>query len=441
MPIERLLPERYRGSHVGHRAAFFAQPRVRSMGQELELYGRRCDNTEFEVEVSLSPLRTEEGMLVMSAIRDIGSRKKAEKKLRGLLEAAPDAMVIVNRAGLIELVNSQAEQLFGYPRQELLGRNVEMLLPERFRNTHGGHRQGFFLDSRVRAMGAGLELFGRRGDGTEFPVEISLSPIETEDGILVSSAIRDITERKSFEQALREKNDELADANRAKDQFLATMSHELRTPLNVILGFTGTLLMKLPGPLTDDQETQLKTVKTNAQHLLSLISDLLDLARIESGKVEISREPVNCQELLHEVSNSLKLQIENKHLQLVLDVPDVALVIETDRRALSQILFNLTSNAIKFTERGKVTLRVGLVDEAGGKALAIAVRDTGVGIRACDLPTLFQAFAQAGTDHQRHEGTGLGLYVSHRLAELLGGRLTVTSEFGAGSTFTLVLPR
>jgi protein-histidine pros-kinase len=257
----------------------------------------------------------------------------------------------------------------------------------------------------------------------------------------VSSAIRDITERKSFEQALQEKNDELADANRAKDQFLATMSHELRTPLNVILGFTGTLLMKLPGPLTIDQEAQLKTVKTNAQHLLSLISDLLDLARIESGKVELSPEPVSCQELLREVSSSLKLQLENKRLALVLDVPDVALVVNTDRRALSQILFNLTSNAIKFTEHGEVKLHVGLVDEPGGKAVEIAVRDTGIGIRDCELPTLFQAFAQAGGERQRHEGTGLGLYVSHRLADLLGGRLTVTSEVGVGSTFTLVLPR
>ena len=255
----------------------------------------------------------------------------------------------------------------------------------------------------------------------------------------------EIDQRRRAEEALAkqaaslcEQADMLKRANSAKDRFLASMSHELRTPLNAIIGFTGTLLMRLPGPLTADQEKQLTTVQANAKHLLSLINDLLDLAKIESGKVELRLEPVALQAVVREVAGTLQPLAEAKGLRLETAVAKPDVVLPSDARVLNQILINLVNNAIKFTDRGSVRIELDQRQDGGRLLPEIRVVDTGIGIRPEDQTQLFQAFRRVdNSSRHRQEGTGLGLNLSQKLAELLGGTITVQSEYGKGSTFTL----
>lgn len=357
-----------------------------------------------------------------------------------LLEHAPDATVIVDEAGIIRLVNAQTERLFGYDREEMIGKSIELLIPVRYRNRHLAERAAYCADPHIRPMGVGLELFGLRKDGCEFSVEISLSPVAAREGTFISSTIRDVTERKAFEQRLQELNAQLEAANRAKDQFLASMSHELRTPLNAIIGFTGTLLMELPGPLTEEQERQLHIVQWSGRHLLSLINDILDLAKVQAGKRELTFERVPIRDVVRDVVASLAEFAKEKNLEFSNAVAENVEYVTTDRRSLRQILLNLTDNAIKYTEKGSVRIEVCKTYEDRGKVV-ISVIDTGIGIQGKDVERLFEAFEQLDkTSTRRVAGTGLGLHLSRRLAKLLGGELSVTSKHGGGSTFVLTLP-
>jgi protein-histidine pros-kinase len=431
--VEMLIPERVRAKHPAHRANFFAEPRVRSMGSGLELLGLRKDGTEFPIEISLSPLQTEAEVLVSSAIRDISDRKKAERKFKDLLESAPDAMVIVNTDGRILLINAQTESLFGYARQELVGQWVEMLMPERFRRIHPRHRNGYFAAPHPRGMGTGLELFGLRKDGTEFPIEISLSPIETEGGTLVSSAIRDITERRRLEGRMQE-------ASRLKSEFLANMSHELRTPLNAIIGFAELMHRGRVGPVSPEHKEYLGDILSSSKHLLQLINDVLDLAKVESGKMDFRPESVDLAKLAAEVRDVLRGVAATRRLRVQISVdPEVATVI-VDPARVKQILYNYLSNAIKFTpEQGAISIRI--LPE-GLSMFRIDVEDTGVGISPENLDKLFVEFQQLdATVAKKYQGTGLGLALTKRLAEAHGGRVEVRSVVGKGSTFSVILPR
>jgi two-component system sensor histidine kinase/response regulator len=239
------------------------------------------------------------------------------------------------------------------------------------------------------------------------------------------------------------KNLELAEASRMKSAFIANMSHELRTPLNAIIGFTGALLMKLPGPLTSDQDKQLNTIRASARHLLSLINDILDVAKIEAGKLTLSIEPVHCQELMAEVADTLRPLAQQKGLALEMALGEAGqppAIIDTDRRALTQILINLLNNAIKFTEQGTVRISLAQREEDGVLVTEMSIADSGAGIKEEDQAKLFQAFSQLDSTSTRHvEGAGLGLYLCQNLANAIGGALFFNSDYGSGSTFTLAL--
>jgi protein-histidine pros-kinase len=430
--VELLIPDRFRNKHPSHRAGYFTDPRVRSMGSRLELFGRRRDGTEFPAEISLSPLETEEGLLVSSAIRDITERRKAEDKFRGLMESAPDAMVIVDRGGRIALINAQTERLFGYQRHELLGSPIEVLVPERFRARHPGHRGGYFSSPRPRPMGGGVDLFGLRKDGSEFAAEISLSPIETPDGTLVTAAIRDITERKQMEERMQQ-------ANRLKSEFLANMSHELRTPLNAIIGFTELIHDGRVDAASPQHQEFLGHILTSGRHLLQLVNDILDLSKIEAGKMEFRPEPTDVPRTIDEIVGMLRTTASTKSIRVEIEIEPGITEIFLDPSRFKQVLYNYLSNALKFTpDRGRVIVRV---RPEGARAFRLEIEDTGVGIRPEDLDRLFVEFQQLDASlTKRHSGTGLGLALTKRIVEAQGGSVGVRSVVGQGSTFHAIFP-
>ncbi len=415
------------------------------------------------VSLNLFPIEDETGAVVGIAkiATDITGRKAAEqeeartraellteRKYRELIEYAPDAILEVDASGLILIANATAERLFGYTRDELLGAPIEILVPDANRASHASHRNGFVKAGRARPMGQGLDLNAKRKDGSEFPVEISLSPIFVDSGVLVVAAIRDVTDRRRSEQQLRllqegylseisARQQEAERLNRLKSEFLASVSHELRTPLHTIIGFADLLHEDPQQTLSVRQCRFVENIRRDSEHLLALINDVLDLSRIEAGGLAVYPEELSLKELFFEIVESFRIASDAK--ALAVDVtcnPDLKVLADPTR--IRQILSNLLSNAIKFTGRGG-SIHLTAVLEQG--FVRVAVRDSGIGIAPQELANIFSKFYQVGvTTGGVREGTGLGLAISKQLVEMQGGLLEVNSELGMGSTFSFTIP-
>ncbi len=361
---------------------------------------------------------------------------------RLVVEAAPNAIIVTNTSGEIALVNQQAERLFRYSRDELLGKQVELLIPARFRQHHPDLRSHFMAEPATRAMGAGRDLYACTKDGEEIPIEIGLNPIHTPDGMLVLSSIIDIRERKAAEERFREQTEQIAAASRYKSEFLANMSHELRTPLNSILILSEQLKNNVQGNLSQKQVTHADIIHRSGSDLLALINDILDLSKIEAGRMSVLLEPLSLDDFIESIDRSFRPMAEAKYLRfLVVAEPDAPPVVVSDHQRVFQIVRNLFSNALKFTSQGSITVRLFGIGAGNAKQLGIAVTDTGIGIPEDKHELIFDAFRQVdGSTSRRFGGTGLGLSISRSLAQLLGGNVELDSHPGQGSTFTLRLP-
>ena len=355
----------------------------------------------------------------------------SDEKFRGLLESAPDAMVIVDEALRIALINARAEELFGYERAELVGRPVAILIAERHAAAYAARLAAFAAEPSAGPLERRLDLHGRRKDGTEFPIDVSLGSLKTEDGLLVSNAIRDITEQRLIEARLQE-------ASKAKSDFLASVSHELRTPLNAIIGFSEMIRDAVIGPLDARYREYGRDIHTSGSHLHKIINDILDISKIENGRLELREESISIGETAEACRRTLTAMAEATGVTLTLAIPSALPPIRADQVRFQQILLNLMSNAVKFTPSGG-RVRVSAAIEAD--RLAITVADTGIGMRPEDVAIALEPFRQIdGPLSRRYDGTGLGLPLAKALVELHGGRLEIESAPGAGTLVRICLP-
>lgn len=439
--------------------------RLRSGGHVDHYETTRLHKNGHSISVSLtiSPIRSASGAItgISKIARDVTEHKRllereeraraealAEHRFRELIENAPDAILQVDSNGRILIANRTAETIFGYSREELLGMSVDNLVPQAARGRHAGHREALAAAGVSRPMGIGLDLHALRKDGTEIPVEISLSPSQTESGVHVTAVIRDMTERKRAQQQidaltrsylaeLEARHKESERLNQLKSEFMASVSHELRTPLHTIIGFAELLNEEDSGPLNEKQRRFVHHIQTDSEHLLGLINDVLDLSRIEAGGLVVKTEVLPLQTAISEAVNAILPHASGKQVTVREEnIPSIGVV--ADPLRVRQILYNLFSNGLKFTDPGGEVSVTATVDE---DLAQITVSDTGIGIPAEECARIFDKFYQVGyTTTGVRQGTGLGLTICKQLVELQGGRIWVDSEPGKGSRFHFTLP-
>jgi PAS domain S-box-containing protein len=380
---------------------------------------------------------TERDALSEALERRVAHERLGAERMRLALEASPAAMLLVDSQGRVVFCNDAAQRLFGYPARELTGLEVEALVPAPLRGRHLGHRRNFSEERAARPMGSGLDLLAVRKDGSQVAVEIGLSPLELEGERLVIAAVTDVSHQRAALQVQTDAATELQQANRLKDDFLSVLSHELRTPLNATMGWASLLA----GGLLDAtaQREAAEAILRSARAEARLVDSLLDLSRIMAGKLQVDPQPTDLARVVRTAVETLRPEVEVKGLDLHLHLPPAPIALEADEARLQQIVWNLVSNAVKFTPRGG---RIDVAAAAVGGRARVEVRDTGRGIRAEFLPHLFERFAQEIRDGSRaRAGLGLGLAITQELARAHGGEVRAASPGeNQGSVFTLELP-
>jgi len=439
-PIETLLPERFREKHIGLRAGFLAAPTMRSMGVGQNLRARRKDGSEFPVEIGLNPLVLVDGTWVLATVIDISARRQAEERFSKVVQAAPSAMLLVNRKGIITLVNQQVIRLFGYEERELLGQLVDMLVPDSVRPGHPALRESFFATPQTRYMGAGRDLVGRRKDGTQIPIEVGLNPIQTDGELMVLASILDITERKA-QQELRAKKEAAEAAYKAKGELLAVASHDLKNPLASIAGLAQIMLeMKKADPQAGEQDVQfLQSIFEASSHMSEVVKGILANEGLEQTGLHVAAESIDLSSLCDELMKFSEPAARRKGISVVCDVTP-GIRFHGDRTRLREAFDNYVSNAIKYSPAGKtVTVRLKALPESG--QIEFGVQDQGPGLTEDDKQKLFAKFKKLSARPTGGESsTGLGLSIVKMIVEMHGGTVGCDSEHGRGAYFWARLP-
>jgi PAS domain S-box-containing protein len=439
--VKNIIPEGFAERLIADALRSAEDALEQQIGTGIELTGRRKDGSEFPIEIMLSPLESAEGILVTAAIRDISVRKDAEKHLarmegryRGLLEAAPDAMVVVNQRGEIVLLNVQAEKQFGYRRDELVGQKVKNIIPEGFAERLIADALRSAEDALAQQIGTGIELYGRRKDGSEFPIEIMLSPLESAEGILVTAAIRDITKRKKAEAHLLQKVKELNRSNEELGQFAYIASHDLQEPLRMVASYTQLLSRRYKGKLDADADEFISFAVDGASRMHRLIQDLLAYSRVGTKGKDL--HDTSSEEALRQALMNLRGAIEESGALVTHDPLPTVLA---DEMQLIQLFQNLVGNAIKYQNPGIPQVHIRAAKN-GDKRWIFSVQDNGLGIDSQYFEKIFVIFQRL---HKREEfaGTGVGLAICKKIVEQHGGSISVESQPGRGSTFRFTLAR
>jgi len=437
--VSVLMPSPHRERHDEYLQRYLQTGEAKVIGIGRELEAQRRDGSNFPIELTLSEVHGGgDRRHFTGIIRDITARKRAEEALRenqartqAILDTAVDAIITINERGIIQSANPAVERMFGYAPQELIGKNVSMLMPSPHREQHDGYLERYLRTGEARVIGRGRELEAQRRDGSLFPIELALSEVPGTGMRHFTGILRDITLRKQAEAALLR-------ADALKDEFLANTSHELRTPLNGIIGIGQSMLDGATGALADEQRRSLDMIVASGRRLTNLVNDLLDFSKLRHQQIALHCQPTDLHALAELVATVSRTLIGNRPLRLFNRIEPEGPLVECDADRVQQILFNLVGNAIKFTPRGVVEV----LAEPRGDRVEVTVFDTGIGIPRDKMEFIFNAFSQIdGSAGREQGGTGLGLAITRQLVALHGGTLRVDSEVGAGSRFTFDLPR